>query len=276
MKRLVVTADDFGLAPEVNAGVELAHQQGILSAASLMVGAAAAADAVARGRRLPRLRIGLHLVLVDGTSTLPPELLPDLVDATGCLRTDLARLGFEICMRPSVRAQLRGEIEAQFRAYRATGLALDHVNAHKHFHLHPAVATEIIAIGARYGMRGLRVPREPAAILAKVESGRRSPVYIAPWTRLLAHRARRAGLHSPDWVFGLAWSGAMSAGRLEGLLRHLPAGSTEIYLHPATRDGFENCAPGYRYADELAALVDPRIVALTRRPDVALGGYADF
>ena len=257
--------------------MELAHKQGILTAASLMVAATAAADAIARARRLPGLRIGLHVVLVDGAPALPPERVPDLVDATGRLRTDLARLGLDICARPSVRAQLRAEIEAQFRAYQATGLALDHVNTHKHYHLHPAVADEIIAIGMRYGMRGLRVPREPAAILTKVERGtKRSLGYVAPWTRLLARRVRRAGLRSPDCVFGLAWSGAMSAARLDGLLRHLPAGSTEIYLHPATRNRFENCADGYRYADELAALIDPDIIALTRRPDVALGGYSDF
>jgi hopanoid biosynthesis associated protein HpnK len=241
-----------------------------------MVAAPAAADAVLRARHLPHLRIGLHLVLVDGAPVLPPERVPDLVNAAGRLRMDLARLGLEICTRPSVRAQLRAEIEAQFHAYRATGLALDHVNAHKHFHLHPAVATEIIAIGARYGMRGLRVPREPHGVLAKVEPGRRPLQYVAPWTRLLARRTRRARLRSTDWVFGLTWSGAMSAARLEGLLGNLPAGSTEIYLHPATRDGFENCASGYRYADELAALVDPRIIALARREDLSLGGYADF
>jgi hypothetical protein len=79
-----------------------------------------------------------------------------------------------------------------------------------------------------------------------------------------------------DSVFGLAWSGAMSATWLDGLLRHLPSGSTEIYLHPATRDGFAGCALGYRYTDELAALIAPRVIALTRRPDVALGGYSDF
>jgi hypothetical protein len=107
--------------------VELAHQQGILTAASLMIAAAAAADAITRARRLPSLRIGLHLVLVDGTPLLPPERLPDLVDATGRLRGDLARLGLDICARSSVRGQLRAEIEAQFCAYRATGLALDHV-----------------------------------------------------------------------------------------------------------------------------------------------------
>jgi chitin disaccharide deacetylase len=257
--------------------VELAHKQGILTAASLMVAATAAADAVARARRLPGLRIGLHLVLVEGTPALPPDEVPDLVDATGRLRTDLARLGLDICARPSVRAQLKAEIEAQFRAYRATGLALDHVNAHKHYHLHPAVADEIIVIGRRYGMRALRVPREPAAILAEAEPGAgRNLGRFVPLTGLLAHRVRRAELRSTDRVFGLAWSGAMSAARLDGLLHHLPAGSTEIYLHPATRDGFQDCAPGYRYADELAALMDPRVVRLARRPDVALGGYSDF
>jgi chitin disaccharide deacetylase len=126
-------------------------------------------------------------------------------------------------------------------------------------------------------MLGLRVPREPAAVLAKVESvTKRGQGYVAPFARLLARRVRRAGLRAPDCVFGLAWSGAMSAARLDGLLRHLPDGLTEIYFHPATHDDFQNCAHGYRYADELAALIDPKNIALTRRSDVALGGYSDF
>ena len=242
-----------------------------------MVSAAAAADGIARARRFPTLRVGLHLVLVDGRPTLPPERVPDLVDASGHLRKDLARLGLDICARPSVRAQLRTEIEAQFRAYRETGLALDHVNAHRHFHLHPVVANDIISIGQHYGMRGLRVPREPVAVLARIESStRRGPPFVAPWIKLLSHRVRRAGLRSPDFVFGLAWSGSMSVTRLGGLLRHLPLGSTEIYLHPATHDDFSGSAEGYRYAVELTALLDPDITTLVLRPDVALGGYADF
>ena len=73
MKRLIVTADDFGLAVPVNEAVEQGHLGGILSAASLMVTGDAADDAVARARRLPRLAVGLHLVLVDGKPCLPPE-----------------------------------------------------------------------------------------------------------------------------------------------------------------------------------------------------------
>jgi predicted glycoside hydrolase/deacetylase ChbG (UPF0249 family) len=65
-KYLIVTADDFGLHESVNEAVEQASQAGVLTAASLMVGAPAAADAVRRARKLPHLRVGLHLVLADG------------------------------------------------------------------------------------------------------------------------------------------------------------------------------------------------------------------
>ena len=243
-----------------------------------MVGGPAASDAVARARRLPRLRVGLHVVLVEGPPVLPPGEIPDLVGASGNLRTDIARLGFDIFVRPSVRRQARAEIEAQFEAYRATGLALDHVNAHKHFQLHPTIAEEIIAIGRGYGLRGLRVPIEPVSVLANVEaSAKPGLTYLtAPWARRLRRRARRAGLQCPDAVFGLAWSGAMTTSRLLGLLRHLPDGRTEIYTHPATAGDFRGHAPGYRYADELAALTAPPAIAAARRPDFALGGYADF
>lgn len=70
MKRLVITADDFGAASEVNDAVEAAHGNGVLTAASLMVAAPATADAVARAKRIPSLRVGLHLVLVEGRPVL--------------------------------------------------------------------------------------------------------------------------------------------------------------------------------------------------------------
>jgi hopanoid biosynthesis associated protein HpnK len=243
-----------------------------------MVGGGAAADAVSRAQRLPRLRVGLHIVLVEGRPVLPPERLPDLVDASGCFRSDMAALGLDVFARPSVRRQVAAEIEAQFEAYRASGLALDHADAHKHFHLHPTIAGLTIAIGRRYGLRALRVPREPASVLAEVDPSatRRRDYLTAPWVALLGGRARRGGLRIADAVFGLAWSGAMTQARLSGLLGRLPEGCTEIYLHPATGNRFPGHAPGYRYTDELAALVAPSALAAAHRSDVRLGGYSDF
>jgi chitin disaccharide deacetylase len=258
--------------------VEVAHRSGILTAASLMVAGPAAQDAIARARRLPGLHVGLHLVLVEGRPALPPQQLPDLVDRSGNFRSDMIRLAMDIFLRARVRRQVAAEIEAQFDAYRASGLTLDHVNAHKHFHLHPSIADQVITIGRRFGLRGLRVPREPTGVLAYVEpSARRRRDYLAAaWSARLARRAQGAGLQVPDAVFGLAWSGAMTPSRLTGLLRALPEGRTEIYLHPATAGGFAGHAPGYRYADELAALTAPSAIAAARRPGVALGGYAEF
>ena len=275
-RKLIVTADDFGAAREVNEAVELAHTRGILTAASLMMSGAAVGDAGARARRLPALRVGLHLVLVDGAPVLPRHAVCDLVDADGRFPADLARAGRNIFFRPSARRQLRAEIAAQFDAFRATGLALDHVNAHHHFHLHPTVAALVLEIGATRGVRGLRVPCEPAGVLARIEPSQHphGDLLAKLCTRLLARRTRRRGVMAPANVFGLAWSGAMTRPRLEGLLHHLPDGVSEIYAHPATSDGFAGASGGH--AEELAALVAPSVVRLLRGSDIATGGYSDF
>jgi hopanoid biosynthesis associated protein HpnK len=277
VKKLIVTADDFGAAVPVNEAVERAHKDGILSAASLMVAGNAAADAVARARNLPKLRIGLHLVLVEGRPVLPARSVPDLIDDKGFFRTDMARAGAAMFFLPHVRRQLAAEIEAQFAAFEATGLALDHVNAHKHFHLHPTIASLIVKIGAAHGVKGARVPLEPQAVLGRIEKHQPSGVVAltAPFARLLRRRFQRAGITAPDQVFGLAWSGAMTPDRLAGLIEHLPDGLSEIYMHPATGN-YPGCAPGYLYARELAALTDPRMPALAAARDIHLGGFADF
>jgi hopanoid biosynthesis associated protein HpnK len=276
VKRLVVTADDFGLSLEVNEAVEQAHREGILTAASLMVSGPAAADALARARRLPSLRVGLHLVMVEAWPTLPPADLPDLVGADGLIRSDMGRLGLDLALKASARRQLAAEIEAQFEAYRATGLALDHVNAHKHFHVHPLIAGLVLAAGLRHGMRAIRVPRETRAVLRAAEPGAnpRAALDSAPWAALLAVRARQAGLLIPDRTLGLAWSGAMTPARVAGLLAHLPDGLTELYTHPATAGGFPGEAPGYAYAAERDALIAPATLAAAA--GLPRGGFSDF
>jgi len=273
MKRLIVTADDFGASVAVNEAVEQAHRRGILTCASLMVAGEAAADAVARAKAMPALGVGLHLVLVDGRPVLPIVAVPDLVDQDGRFRNDMVRAGIDF-LRARVRRQLEAEIAAQFAAFAATGLPLDHVNAHKHFHLHPTVASLILEIGRRHGMRAVRAPIEPRATLRQIEVVRGFDIAL-PWAKLVRRRLRRAGLAVPDQVFGLAWSGALNKHRLCGLLAHLPEGLTEIYAHPATGP-YPGSAPGYDYAGELDALTDPLARQLITRERVALGRFADF
>jgi chitin disaccharide deacetylase len=262
---LVVTADDFGLHDAINDAVERAHKDGVLTAASLMVSGPAAAGAVERASRMPGLRVGLHVVLADGYATLPPTEIPDLVDASGRFGDQMVRDGIRFFVLPNVRRQLAAEIEAQFRAFQATGLKLDHVNAHKHFHLHPTVLSLIVSTGRRFGIRAVRLPAENSP-----------PLLLRTWLWRMRRRLDRAGLAHNDHICGMERSGAMDEGAVLAALSSLRGGITEIYFHPATQCRITPSMASYRHTDEFAALLSPNVRAAMDRLGVPRGGFSDF
>jgi hopanoid biosynthesis associated protein HpnK len=244
-----------------------------------MVGAPAAADAVARAHRLTSLNVGLHLVLIDGSPVLPPDELDGLVRRDGRFDDDPLRAGLRFFLRPGARRRLAAEIRAQFEAFRATGLVLDHVNAHKHMHLHPTVARLVVEIGRDYGLRAVRLPAEPQAALRRAFPGERLPMPPPGFAvAALRRRLRQTGLAANDHVFGIAWSGAMTEDRILTLLPYLPAGISEIYFHPAAEltTALQADMPGYRPTEELAALISPRVRRRIEELGIRLVGYADL
>jgi len=279
-RQLIVTADDFGLHEAVNEAVERASRAGILTAASLMVSAPAAADAVRRARRLPGLRVGLHLVLADGWASLPPQQIPGIADATGHIGEEMFLRGVRYFSTASVRRQLEAEIRAQFAAFARTGLPLDHINAHKHFHLHPTILGILIQVARECGARAMRVPDEPLWFAARGGQWNAAigNVLLRPWLLLMKHRLRIAGIFHNDRVFGIAKSGSMDEEQLLAILARLPRGVTEIYLHPAVVSGSAVAAtmPAYRHADEFAALQSPRVREAIAALNVRRGGYSDI
>jgi hopanoid biosynthesis associated protein HpnK len=275
---LIVTADDFGLHESVNQAVEQASRAGILNAASLMVTAQATKDAVRRARLLPNLCVGLHVVLADGWSTLDAQLIPEIADPTGRMHSDMFRKGVRFFFKSAARRQLEAEIRAQFAAFARTGLTLDHVNVHKHFHIHPTILSTLLEVGRDYGMPAVRVPDEPfwfAARSAGVLPGL-AQTLLSPWIALMKHRLHRARIFHNDRIFGIAGSGAMDEAGLLAILARLPPGVSEIYLHPATQSGSAITASmsHYRHAAELDALSSPRVRAALNAVAVR-GGYTE-
>lgn len=265
MRKLIVSADDFGLSEEVNEAVERAHREGLLSTASLMVAGPAASDAIKRARRLPDLQVGLHCVLVEGDALSPFQDVSHIAEETGEGRAAFhgrqAALGVRYFFHPAARRELRREIRAQFRAFTASGLRLDHANAHKHMHLHPTIGRLMIRIGAEYGLRHIRLPIEPASPIDAVtphQDGFGAKA-MRQWCRVLRWQIRRAGMTTNDWCFGLAWSGAMTPSRVAALMPHLPPGLSEIYFHPATGKNalISSTMPDYLHEAELDALLAP-------------------
>lgn len=263
-RSVIVTGDDFGLSETVNEAIERAHRDGVLTHASLMIAGPAAQDAVRRARRLRTLNVGLHLVTVDGPALLSPSEIPDLVDDQGWFHADQLSLALKYAFVPWARRQLAAEIRAQFAAYAATGLRLNHADAHKHMHLHPTVGRLLLRVGADHDLRHVRVPAEPPRAMrrcgVKTTWGSRA-LYL--WTRTLRRRVRQAGMSASGAVFGLAWTGHMTEERVLALLAHLPDGESELYFHPATRrdEWLQTLMPGYEHTGELAALLSPRVRA---------------
>jgi hypothetical protein len=139
------------------------------------------------------------------------------------------------------------------------------------------VAELVLQIGRAYGLHAMRVPSEPRAVLAQADAAAipGPALATAPWAVLLRRRARAAGIATAQQTFGLAWSGQMTGARVAALVRHLPAGVSEIYLHPATKDDFAGATPGYCYTAEFAGLISSSLRNSVRSSDIRLGGFAD-
>jgi hopanoid biosynthesis associated protein HpnK len=266
VKSLIITADDFGLAVPVNEAVEHAHRQGVLSAASLMVGAPAFADAVARARDLPSLGVGLHVTLLDGRPVLPPGEVPGLVGPGGRFRRDPVRFGTALYFSPELRRQADAEIDAQFERFAGTGLPMDHINGHWHFHMHPVVLRAIVRNAQCFGAPPVRIPLEPfgPSFRANRDQGLgrlAHSLFYSLQTRRMRAPLRAAGLPANDQLFGLYDTGVLSEDRVLALIEQLPEGISELYCHPATKrwDGVDNLPPDYQPEAELAALLSPAV-----------------
>jgi hopanoid biosynthesis associated protein HpnK len=270
-RRLIVNADDFGRSQSINEAVIRAHREGILTSASLMVNEPWCAGAVAMARENPKLGIGLHLTLLCGHSALPPEKIPDLVNARGEFGNDPVRVGFRYFVQRNLRDQLRAEIHAQFKKFHATRLPLDHVNGHLHLHLHPTVFRILMDDAEELGIRQMRLTREPFWMDVLLASGRRvyrsahaAIHFCLSW--LAQSRFRQQRIRHTDRVFGLLENDRVDEAYVLKLLSILPTGDSELYSHPSL-DKFKH---------EFDALISPRVKEKINNLGIKLIRYQDL
>ncbi len=277
-----MTGDDFGLSIPINEAVSQAHQKGILTSTSLMVSATEADDAIARAKQLPNLNVGLHLVLSNGCSCLPHSDIPNLVNTDGEFSNRLVSNGIKIFFKASVKQQLKDEIRAQFEAFQKTGLRLDHVNAHNHFHLHPTVFDAIIEIGKDYGMNAVRVPDErPLHVLINhpKEKITRFAIWLLlkPFILRMKKRLIKNKIKFNANIFGLHHTGHMNLNTLARILPNLKDGLSEIYLHPATKlwDDIDPLTKDYEFEAEYKALIHPRVKRIIEKFSIELTTFQE-
>ena len=271
LRRLIVNADDFGRTHSINEAVVRAHREGILTTASLMVNEPGFDEAVALAKENPQLGVGLHLTLLCGHAALKPERIPGLANTRGEFSNGPVGVGLRYFVRRELREPLRAEIHAQFEKFRATGLPLDHVNGHLHYHLHPAVFRILMDDARALCIRHVRLTRDCFWLNARLAHGRWlyriSHAVILGW---LARRARRQlttlDIRHTQRVFGLLQDSHVGEEFIMKLLPQLPAGDSELYSHPSL-DKFKH---------EFDALISSRIRELVNQLGIRLIRYQDL
>lgn len=282
-RTLIVAADDFGMSPAVNAGIIRAHREGLLTDASLMVNGQGFADAVALARAHPTLSVGLHLVLVQGYAIAPAHEIPILVDRDGLFGNNAPWTGLRYFVTPGAGAQLRREITAQLDKFMSTGLPLSHVDGHMTIHMHPSVLDVLLEVAPRYGIRAVRLAREPLAPALRFDRrhlARKAfeATAFAGLSNYARPRLAAAGIRHPDHMFGMHQSGHVSEAYLLDLVPRLEPGVTEVYCHAGLWD---DEARRWRPADydpegELAAVTSPRVRAALAEAGITLTSYGDL
>jgi len=270
-RRLIVNADDFGLSRSVNEAVIRAHRDGILTSASVMVNEPACDEAVKLAKENPKLGVGLHITLLMGHSALPAGKIPGLVNNRGEFSDSPVSTGMKYFFDSSLREQLRAEIRAQFEKFRATGLPLDHVNGHLHFHLHPVVFKILMEDSDTLGISHLRLTRDCFSRSRRTSHGHLLyRISHAAIFEMLSSRARRPleqkKIRHARITFGLLQNARVDEEYILKLLPELPTGDSELYSHPSLGE----------FKHEFDALVSPRVRELVNKLGIELIRYQDL
>ena len=145
--RLILNADDFGLTPGINRAIGELHAAGVLTSATLMANGPAFDDAVAVARAHPTLGVGCHIVLTDGVPLAPLEHIPGLLGPDGkTLRPSLTDF-IQALLRGKIKpAEIELESLFQIHKLQAAGIKITHLDTHKHTHLFPVVARQLLPL----------------------------------------------------------------------------------------------------------------------------------
>ncbi len=278
-RRLIVNADDFGMSRSVNRGIVEAHVRGIVTAASLMPNLPAAEHALELAAASPRLDLGLHLTLTAGRPLSPPVKVQPLVDAEGRLLgllPLLARLAGDSGARDAIRRELTAQLEWAERR----GMKPSHLDSHHHIHTHPAVSDIVLDLARQAGASWVRVPTEGVLAGLRAGAGARHlarAATILPFAALLAGRGGWGGLRTVDRFRGIGLGFGFSTRQLWRTLVRLPAGLTELMVHPGyvDRDLRKVDWLGEERVRELRALTHARTRALVARVGLHLTTFRD-
>jgi chitin disaccharide deacetylase len=290
VRRLIVNADDFGYTVGVNRAIAEAHTRGIVTSSTMMASGSAFEDAVRSAKQLPKLSIGCHVVLIDGAPVLDGADLPSMAikrAGTSHFRDGLKSFATRAFSGRLDAQEIESEAAAQIRKIQGAGIALSHLDSHKHTHLFPAVLRPILKAARVCGVTALRNPFGPRRPLRSSELLARPSLWSryaeVRVLRTLAGKFRNAvrneGFATPDGTLGVEVTGSLDETLFRAIAEIIPEGTWEFVCHPGYNDADLQRANtrlrGSRET-ELRVLTMPAARELLAEKDIELISYRDL
>ena len=287
VRRLIINADDFGLTRGVNRAILEAHSRGVVTSSTLMANGRAFEDATQSAKCAGRLSVGCHVVLVDGAPVLGGSQTSTLSDKharDGHFYEHLGGFALRALMGRVNADQIEAEVTAQIRKLQTAGVAVSHLDTHKHTHIFPQVLRPLLRAARACGIPAIRNPFGPVhiSIVAKRPSLWKRYVQITALNRLgttFRESVAGAGMLTPDGTVGIVSTGAMDEHQFKSIVENLPQGTWEFVCHPGYNDaelGSIRTRLRESRAEELELLTSPEAREILALNEVQLISYRDL
>jgi len=280
-RKLIINSDDFGLHKSVNEAIEIAHNKGMLTSASLMVNGDYFDDAVAIAKRHKKLGIGIHLTLNGEKAVAPPGKIYSLINKNGILRESHIELFKKILLRKVRVEHIAAESEAQIKKFIQSGLIPTHLDSHRHVHLFPPIYAVLIEIFKKYKIKKIRWVNIPAYDFNEISIAKLAFICLIKGTSFIKSKK----FSYPDHFVGFFRSGNMDFNYIKTALQKLRPGVTEINFHPGKDDSAIKEKYGFweqlykwkcGWQKEFQVLINPEILKIINEKNIALINYSEF
>jgi len=270
----------------VNRAIVEAHTLGIVTSSTLMATGPAFGEATQMAKASPALSVGCHIVLIDGEPVLDASGLPTITHSRR-FRDGLKTFAARALTRRMNAGEIESEIRAQIQKIQSAGIAVSHIDTHKHTHIFPQILRPLLRAARVCGVRALRNPFGPRFPL------RSSQLLSQPnlWTRFaelrilsrFAGQFRRAvdreGFATPDGTLGIEVTGTLDERLFQAISQSIPDGTWEFVCHPGYNDA-DLAAAKTRLREsrelELKVLTMPAAREVLAQAGVQLISYRDL
>lgn len=287
MPRLIINADDFGLTAGVNRSIAECHRAGTVTSTTLMASSQAFEDAVATVRANPALRVGCHVMLVDGNPLIPAPEVRSLLAGSSAFRVGFADFAQATLTGKLHADEITREATAQIRKIQAAGIEVTHFDSHKHTHMFPKVLRPLLRAARECGVRAVRNPFAPIKALAFATFLKRPRLWVR-YTEVRALRSfagafqrevEAAGMKTTQGTFGIIATGGLDQKLFDAIIGSIPEGTWEFVCHPGYNDSDLANVPTRLHASrakEMEVLTSPAARDALARRSVRLISYADI